>query len=248
MSVTNRNSMLGGAETGFTCRSQKSQVIRCPHKYCSVAALAQASKRHASSLWAYLDPGVVVSFIVDASPWGLGAVLLYDGKPAEFFANAVSDVDCRILGFKRGSSAGQQSCEALAVLVALRHWAQQWSGRRCTVAVQSDSVSALTLMVHCQARGKGPAVIARELALDLAEEVYRPHVGSHVAGVSNTIADALSRQFAPGGGPEVPEALRKARSVLVAQRDRGWWRTLSAPPRGTSPHAWRKRGVERAFS
>ena len=40
VSVTNRNSMPGGAETGFTCRSQRSQVIRCPHKYCFVAALA----------------------------------------------------------------------------------------------------------------------------------------------------------------------------------------------------------------
>ena len=127
----------------------------------------------------------------------MGGVLVYQGSPVEYFMDEFTSSDCDVLRFDLGSSAGQQSAEALCVLVALRLWDPAWAGKRCMLSVMSDSVSALTMVVHGRAKGHGPGICAREAALDIAEQVYRPHVGAHLPGVMNTVADVLSRRFDP---------------------------------------------------
>ena len=92
--------------------------------------------------------------------------------------------------------------------------------------MKSDSISALTLAVYAQARGLGPAVVAREMALDIAESVYRPDVCAHLPGVMNVIADALSRKFVPGTKFAVPSLLREVPETTIPPRGRSWWRTL----------------------
>ena len=65
-------------------------------------------------------------------------------------------------------------------------------------------MSALSLLLYCRARGATVAKIAREVALDLAEGVNRPNVGTHVPGVLNASADALCRWYVPSGKYQHP--------------------------------------------
>ena len=99
------------------------------------------------------------------------------------------------------------------------------------MVVASDSVAALTMVVHCQIRGVGTSLVAREVALDLAEGVYRPDVAAHVPGVTNVLPDALSRLWEPGAKSRCPEGLRHVQRAQVPPRPRTWWRTLDGAPR-----------------
>ena len=65
--------------------------------------------------------------------------------------------------------------------------------RRISLAVRSDSVSALIMLAKMQASGYGVGTISRELALDIGEALYEPNVCSHIPGTTYVIADALSR-------------------------------------------------------
>jgi len=51
-----------------------------------------------------------------------------------------------------------------------------WKLSRCAFGVRSDSVSALSLLLYCRGRWATVVKIAREVALDCAEGVYRPEV------------------------------------------------------------------------
>ena len=164
-------------------------------------------------------------------PWGMGGILVVNDEPQEYFADAFTPEDEAVLDFQIGNSAGQQVAEALAVLTACRLWRTHRLHRRFGLMVQSDSISALTLLVHCRVHGGvGVSVIACELALDLAEGVYRPALGAHIPGITNLSADALSRWTAPGGKSVLPPSLMRARRVHPEQRSRVWWRTLAPPP------------------
>ena len=70
--------------------------------------------------------------------------------------------------------------------------------------IKSDSVSALILVLNMRTTGHGTGIIAREIALDIAQNVYRPNVVEHIPGVSNISADALSRLCVPGKPETVP--------------------------------------------
>ena len=96
--------------------------------------------------------------------------------------------------------------------------------------MRSDSVSAITLIVHCKASGLGFSLIAREAALDIAEGVYRPSIDAHVPGVSNIIAVILSRWDEPGSKRFLPPALALATESTAEERIRTWWRKLFEPP------------------
>ncbi len=57
-------------------------------------------------------------FVVDASPWGSGAVLVISGIITGYFSTPVSEDDCTILGIVKGSPDSHQICEGLAMLIA----------------------------------------------------------------------------------------------------------------------------------
>ena len=112
------------------------------------------------------------------------------------------------------------------MLTSLRQWRHLWRTRRATLKVRSDSISALVMVLNLKATGRGPSIIARELALDLADALYRPVVAEHVPGVANVTADGLSRMAQDG---TVPSGLTEATRVVVPERTTQWWRTLAAP-------------------
>ena len=81
---------------------------------------------------------------MDASPWGLGAILFVDGVPRRWLSSSLSQDDASILGHAIGSSTGQQPWECLLLLVSLKTWLPAWQLERASLEVRSDSVAALT--------------------------------------------------------------------------------------------------------
>ena len=131
----------------------------------------------------YIGSGRQVTMDLDASPWGVGGYLTEDGCIVSWFASALSVSERAALGISLGDCAAQQTVEALAALVALRAWSSRWIGLQPTLRVRSDSISALTIVLKLKTRGRGPGIIARDMALDIAEGCYCPLIAEHGANL-----------------------------------------------------------------
>ena len=180
----------------------------------------------------YLKQGRQVTMDLDASPWGIGGYLTEDGKIVSWFASALSGAELVALGISLGDCAAQQTVEALAALVALRSWSSRWLGLQPTIRVRSDSISALTIVLKLKTKGKGPGIVARDMALDISDGCYQPLLAEHVPGVENTVADMLSRKFMPPGMKApyvVPACLWYVEELLLPMRDKAYFRSLSIP-------------------
>ena len=179
---------------------------------------------------AYLGRGAKIVLELDASPWGLGGVLVEDGIVQTWFASPISTEELQILGLTLGDCAAQQAMEALALLVALRAWHARWRSLRPLIRVRSDSISALTIALKMKTKGVAPGIIAREMALDIADACYQPSVAEHVPGDHNVIPDMLSRKFQPGAKYVVPPLLLEVPETHLPLRGREFYRSLAVPP------------------
>ena len=87
-------------------------------------------------------------------------------------------------------------------------------------------MGALATVCKMQPSSPTLGIIARELALDLADAIYDPQLVSHVPGVANLAADALSRFHQPGKRFVLPPILKDALEITVPPRPLSWWRSL----------------------
>jgi hypothetical protein len=62
------------------------------------------------------------------------------------------------------------------MLIALRLWRSRWRQLRTTVVVRGDNVTMLTMVLHFKGSSYGLNIVAREVALELADASYRPLV------------------------------------------------------------------------
>ena len=108
----------------------------------------QAGIRREFTLAAFRKTGPTVVITWDASPFGMGATLQIQGEFVEFFAIRISQSDQDILGVQAGDSRGQQVWEALAGLIALRHWAEHWQQFPVFLQMRNDNVGALSLFAN----------------------------------------------------------------------------------------------------
>ena len=85
----------------------------------------RVARRAAGAHSAESFPPAKFEFLFDASPWGLGGVLVHTatGQPLQFFAEAVQPEDEVMLQLSVGSSAGQAKLETLAIVLGMRLWA-----------------------------------------------------------------------------------------------------------------------------
>ena len=175
---------------------------------------------------AYFNRGRRVQVVSDASPWGLGAVRLVDGVAVSWLSIPIGTNDSRTLQVQTGSSSGQPVWEALTVLIAMRGWLPVWREARTSVAIRTDNITTISMLI--KVKGTSPALrrIAKELALDLAEGTYEPDAVEHTPGVQNTVADVLSRRYEPGRQWAVPEILHAVAEFVPPARPRSWWRSL----------------------
>ena len=181
------------------------------------------------SLAEHFNEGVHVRITTDASPFGLGGFITINNIIREYFHDPLTEADAKRFGHPLGCSTGQQTWEALALLMALRVWSPLWSGRRVVLSVRSDSVSALMAVLTLSSQGTNTNLIAREMALDIADSIYRPSVIAHIPGICNVIADVLSRWYDPSKKAELPAPLVGATLRLLPRRDDAFFRAAVPP-------------------
>jgi hypothetical protein len=197
--------------------------------YAFLAGQRGAIKR-TFTLSAYMRQGDDVTFMLDASPWGFGAAFLLNGKPLEFYGIPISEDDLAHFKAEIGVDTFQQLWEALNILIAMRHWEPVWKGRRCTVRIKGDNMSALTAVAYYKAKGVHTAEVAKEFALTFSEAEFAPDFVSHTPGVSLYVVDALSRRFEPGRAFRLPSCLAECKEVQPKARDAGYYLAARAPP------------------
>jgi hypothetical protein len=172
---------------------------------------------------------LILGLTTDASPWGLGAVLTRMGTPIAWMADKIHPVDLDRFSATLGDSAFTTTWEALTILVAIRAWTPMFPpGTR--FALRSDSLGALSSIAKSASPSKGLSLILQEIALDEAGQVWGFDSLTHIPGVSNTIADPLSRLFAPNAKP-IPDSLTTVPRTIVAHRVGTWWATTARQPR-----------------
>ena len=198
----------------------------------------------------YLQTGTDVQITWDASPYGMGAYLTEKGEVTEFFAIPISADDEQILGVKSGGCEGQQVWECLAGLIAMRQWAPRWKQNRVHLHLRGDNIASLVLFSTLKTHSKQLSLIAREFALDLGTAAFRPEVVQHVPGISNVVADQLSRRYEPEKKFELHRSLYTARAIIPPSRPMSWWRTLAGPPMPATPlaesRAWGQKRTRRS--
>ena len=165
-------------------------------------------------------PTTIVDITTDACPFGLGGTLRVAGKLVSVFASDIPPDALKKFSARRGDSKHTTLWEALALLVACRLWLPSFKGQ-ANVRCRSDSLSLLLSLVKGRAKSADLAVLAREFSLDQAQGDYRLHLLTHIPGVTNLEADALSRQWAPVP-LDLPESVRTAPRAEVLVDDNFW--------------------------
>ena len=93
--------------------------------------------------------------------------------------------------------------------------------------IRGDNVGALVLCIKMRPANATIAIVARELALRLAELSFPPDA-VHTPGVAHVLADRLSRVFAPNGSGIVDKnihpALANAKLTKVPDRSNSWYK------------------------
>ena len=130
----------------------------------------------------------------------------------------------------KGDASGQQTWEALAILVGLKLFSMHWQKSRAVLEVRSDNLTALSMTLCMKGKGFGVNLVARALALGLADGAFRPEVVKHVSGASNVVADILSRKFQPDKEFVLPQILRKVEEFHPPSRDASCYRAISGLP------------------
>eukprot|EP00435_Cladocopium_sp_Y103_P051935 s1011_g16.t1 len=159
-------------------------------------------------------PELDVTLTTDACPFGMGGTLRVGGDLKEAFAMDLPQSMLQKFNATRGDSKHTTLWEAIALLIACRQWLGKFAGT-AKVQCRSDSLSLLQTLLKGRAKSKDLAVVAREFALDLARDRYRLHLLTHIPGVTNLEADALSRESAPVP-LELPRSLAGIPRVQVA--------------------------------
>ena len=171
----------------------------------------------------------LIQTICDASPFGVGAVLVENGVPTGFLHDTISEDDRERMGTTAGQCQGQSAFETLAVLIAVRTWMPIWVDLPVAVIVQSDSIAALGAAAKSGSGIPHMNAVIREMALDLAEGNYHADLFGHVPGSLNVWADALSRLLDPNKMAAIPDELKHLPRTTVQPRTSSWWRS-SGPP------------------
>lgn len=133
-----------------------------------------------------LDVGQYPSatIVTDASPKGMGAILLINNKLVKALAFKVTKVDAEQLNFVDSwqSSASSGIVETLAVLLALKAWTTQLKACQLVLQVQSDSMIALATTQKLSNPSPTLNFIGTEIAIQCEEMGLRRHaqgVGGH---------------------------------------------------------------------
>ena len=179
-------------------------------------------------LWVPLPASERLRICVDASPWGIGGVLMRQSVPLSYFADGLQTQDLRRFQASVGVSDFNTVWEALAILVAIRLW-RPWLTTSGSFEIRSDSLGALGATMKCNSSSWRLNAVIAEIMLDEAEFSSRVAVLCHIPGISNEWPDALSRLVADDPKPFPPELWGIERSSC-GPRGPAYWQTMGSWP------------------
>ena len=178
----------------------------------------------------FMGSGAQMEVGTDASPYGIGGWLALNGVILRYFAAPLTDDDVEIFGHRLGHCEGQQTWEALAILVASSIWTTSFCSRRVSMRVRGDNFGALTLVVKMRPGATQQSIISRELVLATCKAAFPPAV-LHTPGIAHKLADQLSRIHDPKAAATCPHpALAQAVCTEVPRRTRSWYHALEERP------------------
>ena len=143
-----------------------------------------------------IEVDIKAEIVTDACPFGMGGILRVEGTPREYFMADITVVLQQKFKATKGDSKWNTLWEAVALLVAARLWLPALGYGAC-VRIKSDNMAALISISKGRAKTTELNVVAREFAIDQARKDYLIKWLSHIPGVTNVQADALSRATAP---------------------------------------------------
>eukprot|EP00913_Durusdinium_trenchii_P011626 g10919.t1 len=192
-----------------------------------VAYLKAAQSRPIRKFSLYKSGKAEATLMTDASPMGLGALLLVNGRVTKALASPVVEQDSKLLGFALGESSSQGIVETLAILVALKHWGRLLASVSVSVAVQSDSITALAMTQKFSNSGSALNFLGAELAVACEGLGLSDIMPVHLPGIANKEADFLSRPDT-WATTTLPAALEGITIETPEQRTVGWY-TMHPP-------------------
>ena len=184
-----------------------------------------------------VEKPVTMGILSDASPLGLGAVLVSVDQPgrAIYMVEAVeakfTKAEAELLGLEHGESSSQGVLEALAILRAIKLWRTRLQGR--AVFVRSDSVVALAMTKRLSSSTPALNHLGGELAIALEQYNVVRLVPQHVPGVMNFEPDWLSRPH--DRSESVPDNLKK---IKIKQLAPVTAEDFTLAPPGAKHHPW----------
>ena len=194
-----------------------------------IAYLAAAKERPIRKFCLYKSGKAEVTIMTDASPQGLGAILIVNGRATKALASPVGTLDAKQLGFALGESSSQGLVETLAILVALKHWGKLLTTVSVALNVQSDSVTALAMTQRFSNSSPGLNFLGAELAVECEALGLADLKPIHLPGTANKEADFLSRPDCWATTP-LPEALAGIQIETPAERTTEWYRLRPPGP------------------
>ena len=170
-------------------------------------------------------PMGALTVVTDASPWGLGAVMYYGGKPLAYVSDTITKEDEKRFATRAGRCSDQALWECLAILVGVIAFTPLVGGGGGQppreLRVRTDSAAAEGALRKLRSPDGRVNAVARELALWQAVGQLRISY-EHLPGADNGCADALSRG-------SVPDDLADARRLPAPQRSGDFWMTVRRP-------------------
>ena len=158
------------------------------------------------------------------------------------FSDQLHEEDLRRFQARRGDPAFNTLWEAMAILVALRCWPPLFT-HDAAVTARSDSHGSLSAMAKLFSPSPSLNLVMAEMALDASElacGLTPVDLLVHIPGVSNTVADPLSRMFSPFLFAFPAELVRSVPETPPF-RDSTYWRTRLDPirrERALEPAGW----------
>ena len=175
-----------------------------------------------------------VTIATDASPEGLGGVLIVNHQLIGALASPVTEIEAKDFEFELGTPASQGIVEALALVVALDHRGRKLEGMKVELTLQSDSVTALAMIHNKSASTPALNMLGASIGI-LLERHQVEHVKlQHVPGVANVVPDYLSRP-STWATKALPSALEGIKVASCKARGADFY---PLPTPGRKPELW----------
>ena len=166
----------------------------------------------------------------DASPYGLGGVLIKQKQIIAYFSSALTAEDYKLFNATPGDPSFQSEYELLAVVVGLRSCAQIIADLGATrVILKGDNTATLNAAMNHRASSPLMAQLTAELVLEMEAQGLHAIVAQHLPGLLNTLPDKLSRPHTEA----IPLELNNILRLDVPRRSQHFYRTWP-----NKPNAW----------